>query len=239
MWPGGHKMAMNGGGTHVAFPLGLLRLGTNWAPPGSWLMSKKKDKTVFGKLMKLDRDAHDAVEPYQDSPPVKAISWVSEIGDQPQMLTLSGGVLAYGLLAKRPDLKRAGVRMVAAHLLATVVKDVVKHRVDRTRPHALKKGKDHKPKPGRNGSKEETSFPSGHSAGALAVALAFARELPQHRIKALSGAGLIAAAQVPRCSHYPTDVGVGLAIGWAAEAAINAAAGLMKRSRKDASPPAR
>jgi len=84
-----------------------------------------------------------------------------------------------------------------------------------------------KPRKGRSRSKEETSFPSGHSAGAVAVAQAFARELPEYRGAALAGAGFIAVAQVPRGAHYPTDVAAGLAIGWLSEVAVDRAARLL------------
>jgi undecaprenyl-diphosphatase len=183
-------------------------------------MAKKK-KSAAHALLEVDRKAHEAVLPYRKAAPVKALSWLSEIGDQPQMLTLSGGVLAWGTLAGDRRLVRAGARMIASHLLATWVKNLIKHRVDRTRPFAARTDEDRKPTPGHDTSKEETSFPSGHSAGALAVAQAFARELPEHRGKALVGAGLIAVAQVPRCAHYPTDVGAGLAIGWASEKLVD------------------
>jgi undecaprenyl-diphosphatase len=196
----------------------------------------QKTKGAAAKLLKLDRKAHQAVKPYQGSVPVKAISWFSEAGDQPQMLTLSSGVLALGLLTRRPRLVRAGTRMIAAHLLATGIKNFVKRRVDRTRPFAVSGPRDHKPKAGRDESKEETSFPSGHSAGALAVARAFARVLPEYRTPALAGASLIAVAQIPRCAHYPTDVGAGLAIGWASEALANAAFARAQRRPRDASP---
>jgi undecaprenyl-diphosphatase len=181
----------------------------------------KKTKTVKDALLDMDRKAHQATLPYQKSPPVKALAWLSELGDQPQMLTISGGVFALGALRGDRRLVRAGARMVASHLLATWAKNIVKHRVDRTRPFAAKNDEDRKPTPGHDNSKEETSFPSGHSAGALAVAQAFARELPEHRAKALAGAGFIAVAQVPRCAHYPTDVGAGLAIGWASERVVD------------------
>ena len=189
-------------------------------------MTKKKSKASnvckAGKaLLAADRKAHQAVQPYRDTSAVKSLSWLSELGDQPQMLTLSGGVLALGVVRRDPRMVRAGGRMIASHLLATWIKNVVKHRVDRTRPFAARAQEDRKPKKGRNTSKEETSFPSGHSAGALAVAQAFAREFPAHRGKALTGAGAIAAAQVPRCAHYPTDVGAGLAIGWLSELAVD------------------
>lgn len=191
------------------------------ADPGcAGAMSDTNEKPAEA-LLEVDRKARDASIPYADSPPVKALSWFSELGDQPQMLALSGGVLALGMLRRDPRMMRAGGRMIASHLLATGVKNFIKLRVDRTRPRSAAGRDGHKPTLGRDDSKEETSFPSGHSAGALAVARAFARELPEHRAAALTGAGLIALAQIPRCAHYPTDVGAGLAIGWACEAAVD------------------
>jgi len=177
-------------------------------------------------LLDADRAALEAVDPWRDSRAVKALSWYSELGDQPQMLALCGGVLALGLVRGDARLARAGGRMVAAHLLATLAKDFVKRRIDRTRPRSADGRDGHKPRPGRHQAKEETSFPSGHSAGAIAVARAFAREYPEYRAPALAAAGLIALAQIPRCAHYPTDVGAGVAIGIAAEAAAHALADL-------------
>jgi hypothetical protein len=182
-------------------------------------MAKKRKKPT-DKLMDLDKASHDAAKPWRETVPVRALSWYSELGDQPQMLTLSGGVLALGLLRGDSRMARAGTRMIAAHLLATAAKNFVKHRVDRTRPRSAEGEDGHKPKAGRTESKEETSFPSGHSAGALAVATAFAREYPEHRLASLGAGGLIALAQVPRCAHYPTDVGAGIAIGVTSEALI-------------------
>ncbi len=186
-------------------------------------MSKKRDKAAKA-LLEADGKTHEAVLPYQDTAPVKAIGWASEVGDQPQLLTLCGGVLAYGLIRGRPDLTRAGARMIASHLLATAMKNFIKHRVDRKRPFAVSSKEDLKPKPGRNSSKEETSFPSGHSAGAMAVAQALSREVPAARAGAMAGAGFIALAQIPRCAHYLSDIGAGLAIGWLAEQAVDKAA---------------
>jgi membrane-associated phospholipid phosphatase len=91
--------------------------------------------------------------------------------------------------------------------------------VDRSRPRT-NGGAKPKIKSGRNTAKEETSFPSGHSAGAAAVASAFARDFPEYRTQAYAAAGLIALAQVPRCAHYPSDVGAGIAIGIASDAAV-------------------
>lgn len=186
-------------------------------------MARKKVREAHDALMKADKAALDATAPYAKSKPVKVLAWLSEVGDQPQLLTLSGGLFAVGLARRDRRMAQAGARMVGALLLATAAKNFVKHRIDRTRPRSVSGKGGHKPKPGRSRAKEETSFPSGHSAGAIAVARAFAREYPEHQGAALAGAGLVALAQVPRCAHYPTDVGAGLAIGVAAEKAVDLA----------------
>ena len=170
-------------------------------------------------VLKADNAAARLARRYEDTPAVKLLEHVADLGDQPPMRILCGAVIGIGLLAGNRRLARTGVAMLAAHTLATFAKDQVKERVDRTRPRsAAKPGKDAKPRPGSDTSKEETSFPSGHSAGAAAVARAY----PDHAGKTYAAAGLLALAQVPRCAHYPSDVGAGLAIGVAAEAITDA-----------------
>gem|GEM_PF-579654 len=173
----------------------------------------------------LDADAAaaEAMAPYENLPLLEP---VADLGDQPQLRILCAATIAAGLAAGRrsgwgPRLAKAGLRMLVAHQLATAAKNFVKHRVDRTRPRSLHlPGKDHRISPGRNGEKEETSFPSGHASGAVAVARAFAREFPEHRAAAAAAGGALALVQVPRCAHYPTDIAAGAAIGLAAEAAL-------------------
>ena len=185
----------------------------------------KKDKDPVEKTAEalLDADAAvaEAVEPYAKSAGVRAVGWLSEVGDQPQMRILCGAVIAAGLAGRSKRLTRAGLRMIAAHTLATEAKNMVKRRVDRSRPRSRDGENGHKPRPGKNRDKEETSFPSGHSAGASAVAAAYARDFPEHRAAAAAGAGAIALAQIPRCAHYPTDVGIGLALGLLSEALLD------------------
>lgn len=184
-------------------------------------MTKAK---VGKKLQDADREVADAVRPYRHTPVVQAIDLFAKLGDQPPLRILCGALIAGGLLGGDHKLARTGVRMLAAHTLATAAKDMVKRRVDRTRPGAAAaKGKDHHMSAGRSQAKSETSFPSGHSAGAAAVARAFARDYPEHAVAAHGAAAAIALAQIPRCAHYPTDIGAGLAIGIAAELAVDAA----------------
>lgn len=179
---------------------------------------KKPTQKAAEALIEADGAVAEAVEPLRDTPAVKTISTLSEIGDQPQMRLLCTAVIGIGLVQRSPRLTRTGMKMLAAHQLATSAKNFVKMRVDRTRPRA---DRNHAPRLGGHTQKEVTSFPSGHSAGAAAVARAFAREFPEHKAAAYAGAGAVAIAQVPRCAHYLTDVAAGLALGVAAEAAVD------------------
>jgi undecaprenyl-diphosphatase len=180
-------------------------------------------------LLAADAAAAEAALPYQGSPAMEALGRFASLGDQPPLRTLCAAVIAAGLAGNDRRLARAGVRMLVAHTLATLAKDFVKERVDRTRPRSKgAKGKDHVPRPGRQTAKETTSFPSGHSAGAAAVARAFARDYPEYGAPAYAAAGALALAQIPRCAHYPTDVGAGLAIGLAAAGIVDIGFGLVE-----------
>ncbi|MGX7894659.1 phosphatase PAP2 family protein [Tsuneonella sp. HG222] len=179
------------------------------------------------KLLDADDKARKASLRHRGGASGKVFDVLGEAGDQPQLRLLSGGILVAGLFRRDPRMIAAGTRMLLSHELATVAKNFVKRRVDRDRPHAAT-GKDgHKPSKGRHTSHDKTSFPSGHSAGSLAVASALGAVYPEHRGKALAAAGAVALAQIPRCKHYPTDVGAGLAIGKVSDLAIGALAALL------------
>jgi membrane-associated phospholipid phosphatase len=109
--------------------------------------------------------------------------------------------------------------MLASLLLATWAKGALKKVVTRTRPNMLTGRGVHEA--GLLGRDEGpwSSFPSGHTAGSLAVARACVRHYPAARAPAYALAAGVAAAQVPRCAHYPSDVLAGALLGLAAEAA--------------------
>lgn len=179
---------------------------------------------------KADVAVAHAVAPYRETPLVRAVSTFSKLGDQPPMLAISGAVLGAGLLRRDRRMARAGVRMIAAHLLATAAKNFIKRRVDRTRPNVLVQEGRYEMTPGDKKARADTSFPSGHSAGAVAVGRAFARDYPEYAIAANLAAATIALAQIPRCTHYPTDVGAGSAIGFASEAIVSRVMALAEQS---------
>jgi membrane-associated phospholipid phosphatase len=188
-------------------------------------------KIAGNGLLALDDRTHRFFQGYAGTWPVRALDVFSKLGDQPALRIISGSLVIAGTFAGNDRLVRAGARMLLAHEAATFAKDLVKTEVDRTRPRSARRRDEKKPRKGKHQSKEVTSFPSGHSAGVMAAARAFSREYPGHGAAALGTAALIAASQVPRCAHYPTDVAAGVAVGLTAEAATNAAQRLVTLGR--------
>ncbi len=162
-----------------------------------------------------------AVAPYRETQAVRALGFVSELADQPPLITICSATLAWGLLGGNRRLARTGARMLAAELLATALKTAVKRSVDRTRPKLLVEEGRYEMRPGHTRGSPINSFPSGHTAGAVTVARAIARDYPEHAAVAYAGAAAIAAIQIPRCTHYPSDLAAGAVIGVAAEAVVS------------------
>jgi len=168
---------------------------------------------------RADHRLTSMVNDKSDSWPMRVIGAASEIGDQPQMRMLCGATVMLGLARRDRHLAATGLRMLAAHTLATWGKTRIKHAIDRTRPDS---GEDPRVRPGDSDRHEDNSFPSGHSAGAVAVGEAFARAFPDQRLAARCAALSVSAVQVPRGTHYVGDVAAGIAIGIVAERACHA-----------------
>ena len=180
---------------------------------------------------KADIRVTEAVADARHQPLVRAAGWVSELADQPPLRAITAATVTAGLLRRDPRLVRAGVRMLAAHTLATWAKSAIKARVDRTRPdHALETR--YRMEKGSAREHELSSFPSGHTAGALSVTQALARDYPATRATGLAASAAVALVQIPRCKHFVSDVAAGAAIGWAAEQvssrALDALEGLVR-----------
>jgi len=180
-------------------------------------MTRNKPPTVAERV---DRHVSNQVNHQRDTWPMRLIGAVSDVGDQPQMRVLCAATITYGVVKRDAHLVRTGLKMLAAHTLATWGKSSVKSVVNRTRP---KNGNDPKVRLGDSEAHEDTSFPSGHSAGAISVAQAFARSYPEYATPVRAAAFAVAAIQVPRGTHYVGDVIAGTLIGIGAEQASSAA----------------
>jgi membrane-associated phospholipid phosphatase len=179
------------------------------------------------KAERLDTALSTELMRHRENRVVRALGIVGEAADQPPLIGLSIATIGAGAALRQPRLLRAGLRMLASELVATGIKAAVKHHVNRTRPHKMLEDGRYSLHTDGKGSKDEgpwNSFPSGHTAGAVAVSRAAAREYPRGRPAALLISGLVAAIQLPRGKHFASDVVAGAAIGWASEALVNAAA---------------
>lgn len=183
---------------------------------------KRIAKKQATRVERSDRKVARVAGSKRDTPLVEALGTISDISDQPPLIAISVATIGAGLFADDDRMARAGVRMLASHWLATVMKSAVKHRIDRTRPFVVLRGGSYHARKGSSQEKPENSFPSGHTAGAVAVSRAIAREYPNGAPIAYLAAGSAAALQLPRGAHYLSDVLVGGLIGLAAEALVAA-----------------
>ncbi|WP_210528866.1 phosphatase PAP2 family protein [Rubellimicrobium arenae] len=165
-----------------------------------------------------DRAVAEDAARVRQHPVTHALGQLSEVADQPPMFALGALTLAAGLVAGERRVAEAGGRLLASVALATALKSTVKNIVTRTRPYVL--AEEGRYESGLQGpvGKHYNSFPSGHTADAVAAARAVARVYPEAAIPAYGAAAAVAAIQIPRCTHYPSDVGAGALVGVAAEA---------------------
>lgn len=170
----------------------------------------------------VDTAVADALVPYAGDGAVKALGAAAELSDQEPLYAAAAGVLITAVVMRDGPTWRTGTRILAAHMLATALRGVVKAMVDRTRPDAAARRGDYVLREGRRQDSDFNSFPSGHTAGAVAVAMAVGRDHPGARWSAFALASLTGAAQIVRSRHYVTDVVAGAAIGIAAELLVDA-----------------
>lgn len=124
--------------------------------------------------------------------------------------------------------------MLGALGVADISKRLTKALVRRTRPHVFLDDARYEADAGGSGEKREQSFPSGHTAGSVAVARALARNFPAAGAAAGVGAVAIGISRVAKGTHWPLDVLGGVLIGLAAEAL---AATLLKSAASAVCPP--
>ncbi len=178
-------------------------------------MGKKKKKALRAAAAR-EQDATAPLRALAAAGAMRALAPIAKATDEPPLLALGLGTLAIGAALRRPALARSGARMVASHLLATGLKTVLKAGVDRARPNVA--GTDAVPRKGHGTDDTDlNAFPSGHTAGAVAVAQSVAHEAPGVGGVAKLAAGTAGAVQVARGAHYTSDVVAGAVIGWLSE----------------------
>ena len=175
------------------------------------------NRTSLSMVERTDLRVTRIVGINQNGDAARWLARFADLGDQPPMIGLAVLTIAAGLLRRDERLARTGLRMLAAHSIATMGKLAVKDTVDRTRPGALNE-KAYCLEQGTSRDGRLRSMPSGHSAGVMAIAGAIGPYYPGAILPAAAAATSIAGAQLPSKNHFLSDVLVGAGIGLAAAA---------------------
>lgn len=165
---------------------------------------------------RIDIAVVDRLSPWLRTPAARMLGQVGEVGDKPPLRLLAGTLLATGLLRGDRTRARAGLRMLLAHSLAVAVVQLGKDRIERSRPRRLMEDHHYRFAWGRSKKPSLRSFPSGHTAGSVAMASAYAADFPAHAAPALAAASTVGALQTVRRAHFPTDILAGAVVGLAA-----------------------
>jgi membrane-associated phospholipid phosphatase len=186
--------------------------------PSAKLDDAAQDLSQVSKPEKADVELGATLARHRDHPLIKAAGAAGKIGDQGPLYAVSGVVFAVGLAARHRRLAGSGVAMLLALAAADVSKRLTKRLVRRTRPHVLLDNGRYETDLGEPGGKREQSFPSGHTAGTVAVARALSRNFPKSGAAAGVAAVGIGVSRVAKGAHWPLDVLGGAVVGLAAEA---------------------
>lgn len=184
-----------------------------------------------GAIARADLAVVKAAHPFGETMVGKALGEASELADQPPLVAASLATLVAGLALRQPRLARTGLRMLAAHGLATGVKTVIKDNFDRYRPRKVAEEGEAECAPGDSTDGDDRSLPSGHSAGAVAVARAIVRDNPGAAPVAYPVAATASLVQISRKAHFPTDVAAGVLVGLVSEAISSRALDWLLRRR--------
>ena len=169
---------------------------------------------VVGVMMAFDQPMMDFVQDNKNDTLTTITDFTNNYGEAAGLVPLVGASMAIGLVFKNDQFKRAAVRSVGAVLIGQLATQLLKSLSSRARP---REGKGPYHFDGVNFGRNNTSFSSGHSAGAWSVMTVFATEFKDTKIvpiAAYSLAALTSFARVYKNAHWFSDVTLGALIGW-------------------------
>lgn len=169
---------------------------------------------VVGVLMAFDRPIMDFVQNNRSDTLGQLVDITNSFGEETGLLPLVGSSMALGLVFKNDKLKRAAIRSVGAVAIGQLTVEFLKAMTHRSRPRDNQGPYDFG---GAGWSSDNTSFPSGHSAGAWSVMTVFATEFKDTKIVPILAYGLAAMTSFSRVyknAHWVSDVTLGALVGW-------------------------
>ena len=172
-------------------------------------------------LMPLDHSLAKAIVP---AGPDKKMDGATEAANSlgtPQVLVPA--LAAMYFLGKKGDKDTANMA-VSALASAAIMTQGMKYMTGRARPNMPNAGDF----TGPHGGAGYSSFPSGHTAAAFAVATVLANRRPDQKWLYYGLATAVGVARVRKSAHFPSDVLVGAAVGmYAGNRAFQGGPGLL------------
>jgi undecaprenyl-diphosphatase len=157
---------------------------------------------VVKRVLELDEAALLRLRRFRAPVITRCMRVFTHLGDAPSWVFVASVLLAVG-----GDAARYGALLGTAALSATVLSQVLKRTCKRRRPSAAISDF-----AAIVENPDAFSFPSGHTAAAMAVAIAFVGH-PWLGPLQLALACAIALSRVYLGAHYPLDVGIGALLG--------------------------
>lgn len=152
---------------------------------------------------------------WDDTPVEGALKNLTKLGESQCWLIL-GLALFFLLRKKEVFLSRLGLLMFSGVAVSGILVNMVKALVGRARPELLlEEGFAGWTGWAHPGESLYSSFPSGHTATAFAVATTLALAVPRYRGWFYFGAAAIGFSRVGLTAHYLSDVIVGAFFGYA------------------------
>ncbi len=148
----------------------------------------------------LDQRLYDAIRDGWQSPLMDDVmNGVTKMGDRETCLMVCLGLSALGNDKARQVGKVSTVSLLAGQTVCTILKLAV----NRDRPEG-------------DSDRDNSSFPSGHVAGAFSVSYVIGNKYPKLKLPCHLVAALIAVSRVYLGRHWPSDVLAGAIIGCSA-----------------------
>lgn len=163
---------------------------------------------LIGEFTRVDRAVYRAVAATPTPHLDKGMRRLSRAADHSKLSLAASIVLALAGGVRGRQAARAGLASVA--VTSGVVNLIIKPVGRRRRPDPARRGV---PTARRIRTPRSSSFPSGHTASAVAFASAVGQILPGAGIPLHGLAGLVGYSRVHTGVHYPGDVIAGAVIG--------------------------
>lgn len=156
----------------------------------------------------------------------KASNCITNFGGTYELYALSA-LGSYGFLFKKEKMKTTTLLATQAYITGAAVESVLKFLTVRMRPSFYDPATEAEPTfkgpfyahTDYVGSRSHSSFPSGHTTSAFAVATVFAtmyKDRPWIPAVSYSAATLVGLSRITENRHWATDVAVGAALGFLA-----------------------